>query len=84
MPKAIRASYERLDNKGAYMLGEFVVLISIHARKIPHDSILMYKLDNGDDLFFWLGNKVDPNFLQQVFGTSDKNEIDIQMVSLRY
>lgn len=58
MPKTIRASYERLDNKGAYLL------------------------DNGDDLFFWLGSKLDQEFLQQVFGVSDRNEIDIQLTNI--
>ncbi|KAH8548192.1 hypothetical protein BGW37DRAFT_523629 [Umbelopsis sp. PMI_123] len=41
-----------------------------------------YLLDNGCELYFWLGSKIDSSFLQQVFGVADKNEVDIQMANI--
>ncbi|KAI9493869.1 hypothetical protein BDB00DRAFT_821063 [Zychaea mexicana] len=58
LPPMIRASYERLDSKGAYLL------------------------DTGYDLYFWVGSRIPAEFLEQVFGVSRLDQIDINMTTL--
>ncbi|CAO3661283.1 unnamed protein product [Rhizopus microsporus] len=41
-----------------------------------------YLVDTGSSLFFWLGQKISQNFLQEVFGISTLDQIDPNMIAL--
>ncbi|KAG0193416.1 COPII coat Sec23p-Sfb3p heterodimer component [Apophysomyces sp. BC1034] len=58
LPPMIRASYERLEDTGAYFI------------------------DAGSDIFLWLGSKISPEFLENVFGVSRLDQVDSNMFTL--
>ncbi|KAF7731415.1 COPII coat Sec23p-Sfb3p heterodimer component [Apophysomyces ossiformis] len=76
LPPMIRASYERLDQKGAYFIGNRFR----HTLKKPDAD--MDILDTGSDLFLWLGSKVSSEFLEGVFGVPTLDQIDPNMFAL--
>jgi protein transport protein SEC24 len=39
-----------------------------------------YLLENGEQMMLWLGRGVLPEFLEKVFGVTDLNAVDINMV----
>ncbi|KAI7865779.1 Sec23/Sec24 trunk domain-containing protein [Spinellus fusiger] len=43
-----------------------------------------YLLENGSNLFVWLGRQVSPNFLQDVFSVSRLDQLDATMMTLPF
>jgi protein transport protein SEC24 len=37
-------------------------------------------LENGQDLYIWLGRDISPDYLQAVFGTDDLQHVDPRQV----
>ncbi|KAI8801010.1 Sec23/Sec24 trunk domain-containing protein [Cladochytrium replicatum] len=55
LPPAVRVSYERLDQSGAYVV------------------------DNGQQMFLWLGRQCNVDFLKMVFGVEGVEQIDAKL-----
>ena len=41
---------------------------------------IIIKIDTGSDLYFWIGNKISNEFVQQVFGVERLDQINPHMV----
>ncbi|XP_062173358.1 protein transport protein SEC24 C [Alnus glutinosa] len=57
-------------------------VIPLSSEHVNDDGI--YLLENGEDCLIYIGNSVDSNILQQLFGISSPNEIPTQFVLQQY
>jgi protein transport protein SEC24 len=53
-------------------------VIPLSSEHVSEEGI--YLLENGEDGLIYIGNSVDPNILQQLFGISSPNEIPTQVL----
>jgi protein transport protein SEC24 len=53
-------------------------VIPLSSDHVNDDGI--YLLENGEDCLVYIGNSVDSNILQQLFGISSPNEIPTQVL----
>jgi protein transport protein SEC24 len=53
-------------------------VIPLSSEHVNDDGI--YLLENGEDCLIYIGNSVDSNILQQLFGISSPNEIPTQVL----
>ncbi|XAR67803.1 hypothetical protein NMG60_11002716 [Bertholletia excelsa] len=56
--------------------------IPLSSEHVSDDGI--YLLENGEDCLIYIGNSVDPNIMQQLFGISSIDEIPTQFVLQQY
>ncbi|KAI5348283.1 hypothetical protein L3X38_001170 [Prunus dulcis] len=88
VPLAVPLVYPRmvaihdLDSKKEGDESPIPPVIPLSSEHVSDEGI--YLLENGEDCFIYIGNLVDSNFLQQLFGVTSADELPTQYVLQQY
>lgn len=75
MPEQLRCSCTFMQSDGVYLLGRFFVNLFVWCYQV-----FAVALENGMNLFIWVGQAVKPEWLQCVFGVSVFAQLDPEKI----
>jgi protein transport protein SEC24 len=78
LPPFLRPSQMRLEQHGAYLLGQSPYVGTPWPWWLTINS---FDADNGDTSVIWLAAGVSPAIVRDLYGTEDLQELDVTMVS---